>query len=393
MNVATTNPPCQGGNQAMRKKICLALNSPIGGGAERFMIHLLNNLSRERFDIHLLLLNKEGEYFHQIKKDIAIMDLNIRSFELNKPISPVWIWKLGRALQEIQPAVTFSTMGSTNLMCILAKSWLRLKAKVVIREAGILSHHLEEDPLAAVKKMIYKMCLPGADWIVFPTQAMAIDLEFYLDCRLKTKRIIPNFLDTQYLDQKLQEPLAADPFNLPTDRKIIVSMGRLEKIKGFDIGIEAFLEIQRKIPAYYWILGQGGEENNLKELAKQLGIAENIFFLGFQENPYRFLKRADVFLLPSRSEGFPNALLEAMYCRLPSVAARYSVSANELLGISEGILVPNQNPPAMAEALVKILTDPALADSMRENARRKASQFAKEHVVRQYEQLFLELVS
>ncbi len=378
----------------MKRKICLVLNSPIGGGAERFMIHLINNLSRNLFDIHLLLLKADGEYFHLIRKDITMINLDIQSFEMNKPINPAWVWKLGWALKRVQPEIIFSTMGSTNFMCTLANIGMNINAKVVIREAGILSHHLAEDRWAGIKKMLYKMCLPGAHMITFPSQAMADDLEHYLNCNIKTKRVIPNFLDTQYLNEKLQESWNPDQLKVKTDKKIIVSMGRLEKIKGFDLGIQAFFEVQKMIPAYYWILGQGVEEKNLKELVKQLGISEDTYFLGFQKNPYIFLKHADVFLLPSRSEGFPNALLEAMYCCLPAVATRYSTSTEELLeNHREGLVIPNQDVEAMAEALLQILNNQTLTDHMRENANKKSSQFSKEKIVQQYEQLFLELAA
>lgn len=377
----------------MQKKICFVLNSPIGGGAERFMIHLINNLSRERFDIYLILFKKDGEYFHLIKNDITIVDLNIRAFELNKPIHPAWIWQLGLALKRVHPQIIFSTMGSTNFMCTQANAWMNIKAKVVIREAGILSRHLVEDRWAGLKKTLYKLCLSQVHAVAFPSRAMADDLEHYLHCQIKTKRIIPNFLDTQYLNQKLQESWDPDQFKVKTDKNIVVSLGRLEKIKGIDLGIHAFFEVQKRIPAYYWILGQGTEEKKLKELVKQLGISESTYFLGFQENPYSFLKHADVFLLPSRSEGFPNALLEAMYCRLPAVASQYSTSTEELLGCEEGLVVPNEDPKAMAQAVETILNNRPLADSMRENAHKKAGQFSKENVVRQYEQLFFEMTS
>ena len=167
-------------------------------------------------------------------------------------------------------------------------------------------------------------------------------------------------------------------------------MGRLEKIKGVDIGIHAFYELQKKMPAYYWILGQGREESNLKKLAEELGISHLIKFLGFQKNPYMFLKNADCFLLPSRSEGHPYTLMEAMCCGLPCVVSEYSSSVRDLIQDNEnGMIAENKNFYSMAVAMELILNNGQIRDKFIENGKKTVEKYAVERILPEYNNLFL----
>ncbi len=371
-------------------KICILLHALVGGGAERFILHLANNLSRDIFDIYLILLKKEGEYLSMLAPDIKIVDLNLKAFKLSQPPNPLWLFKLSKAFREINPDLIFSTMTTTNLMAIIARFLTGLKMPLIIQEAGILGDHLKFERLGFFKKIIYQFLVPGADLIAVLTPAMAADLQNLTQLKPEKIRVIPNILDIDFIERNLKAGPIPSSVKIPKDLKIIISMGRFEKIKGFDIGIRAFYELQRKIPCCYWLLGQGREEGNLRKLASDLGIEQRVNFLGFQQNPYPFLRAANCFLLPSRSEGLPYTLLEAMCCELPCVASEYNLSVRDIVKHGEnGLIVESDNPGKMAEAIESILADKGVQDKFKVNGKRTIEAYSAQKIVPQYEQLFL----
>ncbi|MFH0786366.1 MAG: glycosyltransferase, partial [Pseudomonadota bacterium] len=123
-----------------------------------------------------------------------------------------------------------------------------------------------------------------------------------------------------------------NPFQGLGEGPQIVAIGRLCQQKGFDRLIEAFPYLLGKKPAArLWILGQGPLEADLRNLICRSGLDEKIFLVGFQPNPFLWLKHADLFVLPSRFEGLPNILLEALACGCPVVALHHPGGTEEIL--------------------------------------------------------------
>ena len=143
-------------------------------------------------------------------------------------------------------------------------------------------------------------------------------------------------------------------------------MGRLCPQKGFDVLLEAFASVAADLPsARLVVLGKGSDREGLLRQAAALGIADRVDFPGWLPNPYALLSRATVFVMSSRYEGFPNALLEAMACGVPAVATDCPSGPSEILEGEVGILVPIDDAKGISGALRKILQDPALRDHSR----------------------------
>ncbi|MHB8762937.1 MAG: glycosyltransferase [Deferrisomatales bacterium] len=141
-----------------------------------------------------------------------------------------------------------------------------------------------------------------------------------------------------------------------------------------------------------WVLGERPQAIALQTLARDLGVADRVLFRRFVHNPYPTLARATVFALPSRCEGFPNALLEAMALGLPCVAARRPTGPEEIItdGV-DGLLVPVEDPDALAAAIARLLGDPDLRLRLGAAAARRAQDFDAPGVVRRFEALFTEV--
>jgi glycosyltransferase involved in cell wall biosynthesis len=124
-----------------------------------------------------------------------------------------------------------------------------------------------------------------------------------------------------------------------------------------------------------------------------LDIADNIAFLGYQDNPYKYMKRASVFVLSSLQEGFGNVIVEAMACGAPVVATDCKSGPGEIIqdGIN-GLLVPVQDEEALAAAMLKILENPALAETLSSEGKKRAEFFSVKNSAQKYGEVFQELV-
>ena len=151
---------------------------------------------------------------------------------------------------------------------------------------------------------------------------------------------------------------------------MVLAIGRLNPQKRFNTLIAAFASLSATRPARLAICGVGPLEQALKDQAEALGVADRVSFLGFQDNPLKFLKRADLFVLSSRFEGFGNVLVEALACGVPIVSTNCPHGPAEILDNGRfGRLVPVDDAAAMAEAMNAMLDDPTPADLLIDRSR------------------------
>jgi glycosyltransferase involved in cell wall biosynthesis len=180
---------------------------------------------------------------------------------------------------------------------------------------------------------------------------------------------IPYGIDTERFQPAPQESL---PTPIRKERKV-VCVARLEYAKGIDILLHAWGQMMRTwdedLAPVLQLVGDGSLRARLSWLAEQLGIQDSVLFLGTCGDVLELLHGADVFVLPSRWEGLPNALLEAMAAGLPCVATRVSGSEDVIADGVNGLLVATEEPLALAEALQRLLTDTELNLRLREAAR------------------------
>ncbi len=193
---------------------------------------------------------------------------------------------------------------------------------------------------------------------------------------------IPNGVDLERF-----RPAAADEraalrraLGLP-DGPLVVYAGRLSPEKGVDVLARAWPRVVARLPAArLWMLGDGAERARLEELARREGVAHALALPGPVADAAPFVRAADAAVLPSRTEGMPVALLEAMACAVPVVATAVGGSAEVLRDGLTGRLVPPERPDALADALVEALRDPAAQDRARAARAEVAARYGLDHV-------------
>lgn len=192
---------------------------------------------------------------------------------------------------------------------------------------------------------------------------------------------IPNFVG-----QKPAEPVSRARYATPQDAPLVLALGRLHRNKAFDVLIGA---MARMTDVYLWLAGSGPEHPALEKAAKSGAAANRIRFLGWQDDPAALMAAADAVAVPSRHEPLGNVILEAWAQGAPVVAAasqgpRFLVRDGE-----NGLLVPPEDPDALAAALTRVLSDRALAARLADGGRAKlAAEFSEDSVVARYLDLF-----
>jgi L-malate glycosyltransferase len=182
------------------------------------------------------------------------------------------------------------------------------------------------------------------------------------------------------------------------DAAVLITVGHIRRVKGIDVLVETAARVVREVPrSVFLVVGRNSDPQHFEEIStriERLGIRDNIKFLGESERVLSLLSIGDVFFLPSRSEGFSNALIEAMSCGLPCVATRVGGNAEAIEEGRSGYLVENEDADAAANRILALLRDPAAAKAMGEAGRKiVAAKFTAEVMIEQliaaYERLLV----
>ncbi len=306
-----------------RTRVLLTIPSLGGGGAERVFTTLMNHLSPERFDLHLALVNKCGLFLDDVPRHVEIHDLHAgRVLRAALP--------LRRLIRRLRPAVAFSTASHMNIALAALRRFLPSETRVIVRENNVADSPVSSKQWKFARTRLMRTFLPAADVIVCQSEFMRDDLCKNLRLPRHKTTVIYNPVDLA----SIAEQAAGDnPFHGAGDGPNLVAIGSMERPKkGFDRLIRALPSLIRRRPqAVLWIVGQGRLKDELQSLADDLEIADHVRFVGFQNNPFSWLKHADLFVLSSRHEGTPNVLLEATACGCPAVVLDHPGGTREVM--------------------------------------------------------------
>ncbi|MFZ1991348.1 MAG: glycosyltransferase [Alphaproteobacteria bacterium] len=192
---------------------------------------------------------------------------------------------------------------------------------------------------------------------------------------------VPNFVDGSEA-----EPEPRAQHHTPEDVPLVLALGRLHENKAFDVLLRAFRAVPR---AHLWIAGTGPEHDKLLALAEAQGIKDRVHFLGWRRDVAKLFAACDVFVCPSRHEPLGNVVLEAFAHRRPVVAARSQGPSMLIEDGKSGLLVPVDDPSALAAALTRMIDDADLRARCTVAAREIwRTKYSEDVVVRRYLELF-----
>ena len=350
-------------------KVTLVIYGLTGGGAERVMSIVANYWVSNGWDVTLLMLvPPTTQPFYPLDPRIQLKSLDVanKSTNLLTAIANNWnrIQVLRQAIIASKPDVAIGFMNSVSVYTILAC----LGSNIPV----IVSEHMYPGTNDASKiwQLVMKLTYRYADLVTVLTQNA---LPFYPAKAGYRTIVMPN-------------PVVA-PRSVPEAQSLhpphLVAIGRLHPQKGFDLLLKAFHKIQAKYPDWQvTILGEGTMRSELEQLRSQLGLVDRVHLPGLVSNVPTYLDRADLFVMPSRFEGFPMALCEAMAYGLPVLAADCLSGPRDIIedGIN-GVLVKTEDIDALAAGLDKLMSDPAKRQQLAKNAPNILDRFGVERVM------------
>ncbi len=202
-------------------------------------------------------------------------------------------------------------------------------------------------------------------------------------------RMIPNFVN---LREYRPDARMADDHLAPPEHRLLVHVSNFREVKRVKDVVRIFARVRRAMPATLLMVGDGPDRQDAEHEARELGVAGDVRFLGRLDTVAPLLAAADLFLLPSQTESFGLAALEAMACGVPVLASRTGGLPEVLTDDVEGILEPPGSVEAMARRAIALLKDPVRHAAMREAAIRRARTFSADSIVPQYEAFYAEVL-
>lgn len=316
---------------AQRPRVLLLIPHLGGGGAERVTALLTQGLPARKYDLHLGLITQSLRASDMVPAGVEIHAMGVRRVR--------WaIFPLVRLIRRLQPDLILSGMAHLNFLILLLRPLLPRKTRIVVRQNAMVSSDLESRRLPVGTRFLYRLLYPSADRIVCQTRAMADDLEACSGVRDDLVRVLPNPIDADCIRRLRAD---SDP-HWSGSGPHLLAIGRLSAEKGFDLLLRSFSSLRIKFPtADLTILGDGPEIAALRKMRNELHLEASVNFAGFVPRPEIYFAGATLFVLPSRNEGLPNALLEAAAGGLPIVATPCSDGVAHLLRGKRGSWLAN----------------------------------------------------
>ena len=356
-----------------RRRLALVISSLGPGGAERVLSTMANYWSAQGVDVTLLTLVASDSDFYPLDSRVARVGLNVAGASTG-PLSAIAqnvgrVLALRHALLAAKPDAVISFGDRTNLS--VALSLLGTRVPLVVAERSDPRHQQLGILLESLRRLLYRNTV-----LVVQTESVrkwAVEI-----LRCAALHVIPN-------------PVSSDSGSgTATPRAAwVVSVGRLTPEKGHDLLLRAFAAIPSRDPLWrLCIAGDGPQRAALLTLADELTIAGAVDFLGTKKPIENLLRQAGIFVLPSRYEGFPNALLEAMANGAPVIAFDCPSGPAEIVthGV-DGLLVRAGDVAALASAIGSLMADAQRREKLGVAARAIARRFALDAVMQRWDEV------
>jgi len=328
----------------MKFRITFVLSTLTGGGAERVTLNIINNLDREKYEIHLILLQNYGEYMDQIPEDISVEILDVKRTLFS-------FVKLRKIIKRESPDIVYATLFHTGIALYFSTMGMRMKPKIVLRNATSPKLVMQNGDIGLLYRFALQWVYNKIDMVIAQTPEMKEELVKYFHTDSQQIEVFLNPLDIKGIERSLSD--ITNPFD--QSRTNVVAAGRMSYEKGFDILLDAFAKVIREEEHFYLhIIGKDeGEYPRLLKQITELSLEGHVKIWGFQDNPYQFFYFSDLYVLPSRREGLPNTVLENLYIGKPVVATDCVPFMHSLIQDGEnGYIVDVEDSDALAKAIL-----------------------------------------
>lgn len=328
-----------------KRKVLFFLPSNTGG-AERMTVTIAKMLPLDRFDVKFIIIHRSlGTIVKFIPKEYEIIHIPIYNIYCAATL------KMIRIIKKEKPDIVFSSLLYLNVRLIIAAKFCRVK--VIVRNNIDLSRTLSRiNPLLV--KLTYKL----ADKVIAQQDEMHDEIIHFTKIPKEKVITLYNPLDIDNINDKIKE---SSPF-VKNNQINFLWVGRFAYEKGQDLIVKALKIVRNTIPnAHLYLVGSynlnSSYDMSVKQYVCDNNLSEYIHFVGFDANPYRWIYNCDCYVMPSRLEGLPNSLIEAMYLGKPVVATRCVPIVSRIVKDEyNGILVESENVESISKGMIKALS-------------------------------------
>ena len=328
------------------------------GGAERMLLNTIRLLPQERFRCSLITF----------KMDTSLIPFrSLPCPHLVIPIRRTYGWNALKAARQIRSFIRDEKVQIVHTFHETSDLWGGLITRMR-RGPALVSSRRDMGILRSAKHNVaYRMMNSKFDMV------LTVSDEIRRLCiqrdRMPAHKVITLYNGLELADHlvdgkaRLRQSIGLDP-----DAPVVITIGHIRRIKGIDVLVETAARVVREFPrVVFVIIGRNSDPRHFEEVSARIerfGLRDNIKFLGESEDVLSLLSLGNVFFLPSRSEGFSNALIEAMACGLPCVATRVGGNAEAIDEGRSGYLVENEDSDTAAERILRLLRDPGSAKKL-----------------------------
>ena len=362
----------------VKKKILFYTSSLDRGGMERVFVNLAHYFLSQKFDVVMVTQYRhENEYFLEPEIPRVLSDLT--SEELSESRIKNFIGRLKKLrsiFKQYEPDLVLTCNGKNNMMALAAAGGLKCCVVLSVIADPMMEYYTK------AMRFIARTFFQRADGIVVQTEEVK---KFFPERIRKKCKLLPNSLNPEFIMEKYQGD----------KEKKIVSVGRLDANKNQAMLIRAFGQIADKHPEYQVSLyGEGEERNALEALIRENHLENRVILEGRVSDVPERIRKAELFVLTSFTEGMPNALIEAMALGLTVVSTDCpSGGPRQLIKNGEnGILIPPGDEQALTKALDQLLADKEYRERLSQNAYKLQTELNPEHVNAMWRDYFEELI-
>jgi glycosyltransferase involved in cell wall biosynthesis len=326
-------------------RIVVLMHNFAGGGAERMFIRLANGFAGRGVAVTVVAVSADGVLQSEIAPEVRTIDLACRrTFAAIRPLREI--------LRQLRPTALLSGLVHVNTLAVLALRGLRERPRLVLSERNTPSRDMlhSGSPMVFAAHLVMPWSYRQADAVIAVSAGVARDLARVARLGRHRITVLPNPVVADDFEARAAAALDVAWPEL-SNRPVLLSAGRLEPQKDFATLVRAVARLGCERPCELVILGEGVERPRLEALACELGIAERVHLPGFSKRAPAAMRRADLYVLSSRFEGSPNALVEAMAAGTPVVATDCRSGPREILRDGAlGALVPVGDAAGLAGA-------------------------------------------
>ncbi|MEM1964379.1 MAG: glycosyltransferase [Candidatus Caldarchaeum sp.] len=368
-----------------KRVVFQVIQSLTPGGAERVVVHLLQYHDRTQYQPVCVCLNRpEGTHYEQFVRQL---DVPLHFLERRGGFDKNAYRRMNALFREYNPTIVH-----THLLGLNYAYPLMLRHRTPVRVHTV--HNIAQQELKigkrlsrVVRVLAFRYRLGGVTPVAVSAEVARTVEKVY---GLRQVPTIPNGIDLEQYRSDAQQRLHVRAVSKVEDSAVvIVHVGRFNVQKNHEMLLRAFARLRWAEPTYLWLLGDGELMEPMRALARELQIEDRVRFWGIRSDVAAILNASDIFVLPSRWEGLPLSLMEAMAAGLPVVATAVG-GVPEIVehGVS-GFLVPNEDEAALVEALQRLIDTPELRRAMGARARARAQErFDARAMTRAYEALY-----